>query len=339
MNSYLLHGDRFYQNDIYYYINPTLSYAQGIIDAIARWDSLLSVDFYATTTRFGSDIYFTEGFMDGPNGTLGLAQWFTNGAGSVSRSTVTFDSGENFTSTDIDLYKVALHEIGHVLGLDHPNDPGVLMNAFLPNFLTDLAPGDIAGAQYIYGSEDGTVLPGGVTAGWNYTYAYIWKYGWNVGWTYGWTYGWHQGWYVEYTPDEFVFSWQITGKTWGWTLGWGWLAYVDSTGGQSYYYGYGYYSDLVDQWEYVGAWTYTTAWVFGWTTGWHQAWHVGWNLSWHQTWGWGWVYQSAAAQISDTSVSSGGHSHTMGCSCYHCLGEPQSDQDVEEPQFIAVEVV
>lgn len=215
MDSYLLHGDRFNQNDITYYIDPRLSYAAGIEAAIERWDALLSVDFVESNTRFGTDVFITDAFLDGSGGTLGVAEWFTNGAGSINSSTITFDRAEFYQSGDLELYKVALHELGHVLGLDHPNDPGVLMNAFISPYLTDLAPGDITGAQYIYGSEDGSVLPGGGSApvsGWSYEYSLQWQNGWNVGWSFGWTVGWNVSWYVNYTMNEFTYSWQITGQ-------------------------------------------------------------------------------------------------------------------------------
>ncbi|MEL7272454.1 MAG: matrixin family metalloprotease [Pseudomonadota bacterium] len=331
MTSYLLTGDKFNQNDITYYIDPTLTYSAGIIAAIQRWDDVLSLDFSATSTRAGADIYITEGYIDGlDGGTLGVARWFTNGAGSVTRGTVTFDQDEGFASNYTLTYKVALHEIGHILGLDHPSSSNVIMSAFIPRSLNDLAAGDIAGGQYLYGSEDGSVLPGGgaSSSGWTYEYSLQWQYGWNVGWTYGWTVGWNVGWYLEYTPDQFTYTWQLTGQNWGWTLGWGWIAYVDGFEQVAYYFGYGYYSDLIDQYEYVGSWTYTTAWVYGWHQGWYQGWHVGWNLNWYQTWGWGWVLNSGAAQAAGEEVLSG-HSHGAGCACSHCLGGEQNASNQE----------
>jgi hypothetical protein len=52
-----------------------------------------------------------------------------------------------------DLLRVALHELGHVLGLDHPDDNGqsviALMNSILGN-LDQLVADDIAGARSLY---------------------------------------------------------------------------------------------------------------------------------------------------------------------------------------------
>lgn len=57
-----------------------------------------------------------------------------------------------------DLRRVALHEFGHILGLDHPDERGqfvaALMNSYVSN-IDDLKPDDIAGAQALYGVPNG----------------------------------------------------------------------------------------------------------------------------------------------------------------------------------------
>ena len=54
-----------------------------------------------------------------------------------------------------DLRRIALHELGHALGLDHPDQAGqtvaAIMNSVESN-TDDLTPDDIAGAKYLYGS-------------------------------------------------------------------------------------------------------------------------------------------------------------------------------------------
>jgi hypothetical protein len=74
----------------------------------------------------------------------------------VFNSAYTFDSypGTIRPSGVWDIHRVALHELGHVLGLDHPDERGqtvvALMNSILGN-RDALTADDIAGAQSLYG--------------------------------------------------------------------------------------------------------------------------------------------------------------------------------------------
>jgi len=52
-------------------------------------------------------------------------------------------------------FAVALHEIGHILGLEHVDDPTQIMNAFLT--ADDLGNGDIQGIQALYGTDESDV--------------------------------------------------------------------------------------------------------------------------------------------------------------------------------------
>lgn len=52
-------------------------------------------------------------------------------------------------------FAVALHEIGHILGLEHVDDPTQIMNAFLT--ADDLGDGDIQGIQALYGTDESDV--------------------------------------------------------------------------------------------------------------------------------------------------------------------------------------
>ena len=73
----------------------------------------------------------------------------------------TWDSYRGSQTSSKDIRRVALHELGHVLGLDHPDQAGqsvsAIMNSTVSN-LDALTADDIAGAQNLYG------LPGVTTA-------------------------------------------------------------------------------------------------------------------------------------------------------------------------------
>ena len=75
---------------------------------------------------------------------------------------VHFDSGEtwslNTVGNTIDIIEVAVHEIGHALGLDHETGTTAIMNPFHGNHYDGLGtaflfPDDIAGIQAIYGTR------------------------------------------------------------------------------------------------------------------------------------------------------------------------------------------
>ena len=60
--------------------------------------------------------------------------------------------------SDVDLYTVALHEIGHALGLGHSDDPNSIMYPYYHSG-AGLSSDDIAGVQALYGSPDASAPP------------------------------------------------------------------------------------------------------------------------------------------------------------------------------------
>jgi len=70
----------------------------------------------------------------------------------------TWDSYRGSLRSAMDIQRVALHELGHVLGLGHSTVSTAIMYAYVGNTDT-LTPDDIAGAQSLYGAPSGTPTP------------------------------------------------------------------------------------------------------------------------------------------------------------------------------------
>ncbi|KAK6164106.1 hypothetical protein DH2020_000970 [Rehmannia glutinosa] len=86
--------------------------------------------------------------FDGPYGILAHSFFPSDGR-------LHFDGDENWTTYDekgnFDLQTVALHELGHILGLAHSQDPKALMFAYIGRGETkDITPDDIQGIKSLY---------------------------------------------------------------------------------------------------------------------------------------------------------------------------------------------
>ena len=134
--------------------------------AFDAWESVSGLDFTYVSSG-ASDITVIVDAMPSayPGSVVGYANWSANGT-TITSGTLTFDEEEFWApngegSGTVDFFAVALHEIGHLIGLDHyipsPGDPAQIMNSSIS--VGELRSGDIAGAQYIYGAGDGATPP------------------------------------------------------------------------------------------------------------------------------------------------------------------------------------
>jgi hypothetical protein len=153
------------------------SWDDSATDALAVWNSHIGASKFAalpdsTVTRAGrnglNNVYFSN--------TVNGQAW---GAG-VLAVTVTYSSGASNTETDVlfnglltwnsyrgamrfssgtpiyDFHRIALHEFGHALGLDHPDSNGQTVSALMNSRITSLdalTSDDISGAQSLYGAS------------------------------------------------------------------------------------------------------------------------------------------------------------------------------------------
>ena len=134
------------------------SFLTTISSAFADWAHYANIQFQEVASTVSSQIDFSLGAIDGLNNVLGQTNYFYSGTIFTS-AYIEFDSGEGWhvagsqivSNDSVNLFELALHEIGHAIGLGHYNAAPAVMNAYLDPTVTDLMQPDIAGAQAIYG--------------------------------------------------------------------------------------------------------------------------------------------------------------------------------------------
>ncbi|MDZ4764048.1 MAG: matrixin family metalloprotease [Chloroflexota bacterium] len=140
--------------------------------AFAEWEAVANIDFVEIadsgvsieTAGAQGHIRIGAHSFDGASGVLAHA-FFPPPNGSLvsAPGDLHFDIAENWKCTpgagQHDIGIVALHEIGHSIGLLHEPTTLAVMNPTYNSALTGLEPDDVAGAVSIYGSNPTTTLP------------------------------------------------------------------------------------------------------------------------------------------------------------------------------------
>jgi hypothetical protein len=157
-------------------IDGSTSWNQATTNALATWNThidLLKFSAIQDSTSaiadrngvnnvvFGSTV-FGRAFDDD---TVAVANWWFVGS-ERSEGNVTFNAAKQWNSyrgplrrsggaTTYDIYRVALHEFGHLLGLNHPDENGQSVSAIMNSTISDidaLTADDISGARVNYGA-------------------------------------------------------------------------------------------------------------------------------------------------------------------------------------------
>lgn len=145
-------------------------YRDRIAAAFQTWESVADIRFAQLADGATADILVGATTMDGASGTLARAYFPT--ASSSLGGDIEFDSAERWnigTAGGTDLYRVAAHEIGHSIGLEHETAVVALMNPFYSEDVSGPLADDIAGAQTIYGAPAPDTRRPGFDAGYYLT--------------------------------------------------------------------------------------------------------------------------------------------------------------------------
>lgn len=140
------------------------THKQAVNDAFDDWEAVSNVQFSMLSDGSDADIDVYFQVIDGDGPTLAQARQTYTDSGSPGtieafiNVEIEFDPAE-MVNAGYDLFhSVALHEIGHALGLDHVEDPNQLMYATYTADFTEPAAGDIAGLQVLYGASSGGTI-------------------------------------------------------------------------------------------------------------------------------------------------------------------------------------
>jgi Ca2+-binding RTX toxin-like protein len=138
-------------------------------EAFDAWEAVADIDFVEVSDSSGVDIRLGFDAIDGSSGVL--AQAFFSFVGvTLVESTIGFDNAENYVVGDgnvgagnVNYKTVAIHEIGHAIGISHSEVSPAIMQAFIDDNVNVLQSDDIAAAQFLYGAAIGATTGGTTT--------------------------------------------------------------------------------------------------------------------------------------------------------------------------------
>jgi Matrixin/Putative peptidoglycan binding domain len=165
---FTLQGNRWNKSNVTFgFENFTGDLTQQLIIANIRqaflaWSRVCFLTFTEVSGTADISIAFRTGnhgdgsSFDGPGNTLAHG-FFPPPNGGAIAGDLHFDDAEMWTTNDpptgFDFLTVAIHEVGHTLGLEHSADPTAVMFAFYSGLRRTLRTDDINGIRAIYGNQ------------------------------------------------------------------------------------------------------------------------------------------------------------------------------------------
>ncbi len=159
------------------------SWNVATLPAVDEWNASMARLQFATVMNSSvplksndgkNSVIFTNDVFGAPfgAGVVAITYYWTSG-GNLTEADVLFNQAETFDSYRgdlqfvagkpiIDIRRVLLHELGHALGLDHPDDAGQNVTAVMNSVVSDtylLTSDDLAGIHSLYGAPSGTPTP------------------------------------------------------------------------------------------------------------------------------------------------------------------------------------
>ena len=130
-------------------------------EAFDAWEAIADIDFVEVSDSSSVDIRLGFDAIDGSSGTLAEA-FFSFVGVTLVESTIRFDSAENYVvgegnvgGDNVNFKTVAIHEIGHAIGISHTTVSPAIMQAFIDPDVNALQSDDIDAAQFLYGVAAG----------------------------------------------------------------------------------------------------------------------------------------------------------------------------------------